>query len=201
MSTKPNPKPLIIVLLLIGGIGILASVSIALILLSPPVQSSLHDINREISHEILGIEGRLFEDTRSKQTYQVISVIDGDTIKIIYEGREESVRLIGIDAPETRHPSRPVQCFGRESSDKLKELLGGKAVYIEFDPSQGGRDRFGRLLVYVYRTEDNLFINEFMIKKGYVHEYTYNLPYKYQSEFKLAESYARMNELGLWGSC
>jgi len=75
--------------------------------------------------------------------------------------------------------------------------LSGKKVRIEKDQTQGELDKYGRTLAYVYR-DDGLFYNKYMIEQGYAHEYTYNLPYKYQSEFKAAEKSARENQLGLW---
>lgn len=131
--------------------------------------------------------------------YSVSSVVDGDTIKININGTVETIRLIGIDTPETVDPRKPVQCFGKEASNKAKELLLGKKIRVEKDSTQGDRDKYDRLLVYVYR-EDGLFFNKYMIEQGYAHEYTYDLPYKYQTEFKEAETYARENQLGLWSS-
>ena len=129
--------------------------------------------------------------------YSVASVVDGDTIKINMNGTTETLRLIGMDTPETVDPRKPVQCFGKEASNKAKELLSGQKVRIEKDSTQDERDKYGRLLAYVWR-EDGLFYNEYMIKQGYAHEYTYDLPYKYQSQFKADQTYARENQLGLW---
>jgi micrococcal nuclease len=120
-----------------------------------------------------------------------------DTIKINMNGKTETLRLIGIDTPETVDPRKPVQCFGKEASNKAKELLSGKKVRIELDPTQGERDKYDRLLAYVYR-DDGLFYNKYMIEQGYAHEYTYNTPYKYQAEFKAAQKSAQANQAGLW---
>lgn len=129
--------------------------------------------------------------------YTVASVIDGDTLKITMNGKLETLRLIGMDTPETVDPRKPVQCFGKEASNKAKELLAGKKISIETDPSQGERDKYGRLLVYVRRS-DGLFYNQYMIEQGYAHEYTYNLPYKYQNEFKAVQKEAQAAQRGLW---
>lgn len=136
------------------------------------------------------------EDTQSP-LYAVVSVVDGDTLKLSINGTTETMRLIGMDTPETVDPRKPVQCFGKEASSKAKELLSGRSVRIEEDASQGTRDKYGRLLGYVFR-DDGLFYNKHMIEQGYAHEYTYNLPYKYQAEFKAAEKSARENQRGLW---
>ena len=131
-------------------------------------------------------------------TYHLVAdVIDGDTIKISIDGKDETLRLIGLDTPETVDPRKPVQCFGKEASDKAKELLLGKRIRIESDDTQDTRDKYGRLLAYVYR-DDGLFYNKNMIEEGYAYEYTYEVPYKYQSEFKAAETSAKVGQKGLW---
>lgn len=132
----------------------------------------------------------------------VTQIVDGDTIKIDINGRTETIRLIGLDTPEVVDSREPVQCLGVEASNKAKELLAGKKVRIEMDYSQGDRDKYGRLLAYVYR-EDGLFYDKYMIEQGFAHEYTYNIPYKYQTEFKAAQKLAQENQRGLWspGAC
>jgi micrococcal nuclease len=129
--------------------------------------------------------------------YSVVKVVDGDTIHIDIDGKKETVRLIGINTPETVDPRRPVECFGKEASNKAKELLEGKKVRVETEASQGERDKYGRLLGYVFR-EDGLFVNNYLVTEGYAYEYTYNLPYKYQSEFKAAQKTAETSGRGLW---
>ncbi len=133
------------------------------------------------------------------QYYSVASVVDGDTVKININGKTETFRLIGMDTPETVDPRKEVQCFGVESSNKAKELLSGKKVKIETDVTQGTYDKYNRLLAYIYR-EDGLFYNKYMIEQGYAHEYTYNTPYKYQTDFKNAQKGAQSNKMGLWSS-
>jgi len=137
------------------------------------------------------------EQSENYQYFKVVKVVDGDTIDIDYNGKVERLRLIGIDTPETKDPRKPVQCFGIEASNKATQLLLNKSVRIETDSSQGERDKYNRLLAYVF-LQDNTFYNRYMIQNGYAHEYTYNLPYKYQSDFKSSEKYARENNLGLW---
>lgn len=130
-------------------------------------------------------------------TYSVTKVIDGDTLVVEMNGKNVKIRLIGLDTPETVDPRKPVQCFGKEASDKAKEMLSGKRVRIEQDASQGEYDKYGRLLAYVY-LPDGTLLNEYMIAEGYGHEYTYRLPYKYQKEFKAAQSRAQEEKKGLW---
>lgn len=135
--------------------------------------------------------------TTSFKYYSVSRVIDGDTIDVSIDGKVERLRLIGIDTPETVDPRKPVECFGVEASNKAKTLLIGKKVSLESDDSQGELDKYNRLLRYVF-LEDGTNINLLMIKEGYAHEYTYNLPYKYQTEFKNAQKQAEANKAGLW---
>ena len=135
--------------------------------------------------------------TQKSNLYQVVKVIDGDTIVVKIDGKDEVIRLIGINTPETVDPRRPVECFGREASDKAKEILTGKKVFLEADPTQADRDKYGRLLRYVF-LEDGTNFNKLMIMEGFAFEYTYYIPYKYQSEFKEAERKAREAKKGLW---
>jgi len=131
------------------------------------------------------------------QLYKVIRVIDGDTVNVEIDGKEESVRLIGIDSPETKDPRKPVQCFGNEASTKLSGILNGKQVELISDETQDDKDKYGRLLRYIF-VEDGTNINKFMVEEGYAFEYTYNVPYKYMDEFKQVELVAREKQLGLW---
>ena len=138
------------------------------------------------------------EEIRKSPTYQVLKVVDGDTIHISYNGKDEKVRFIGLDTPEIKDPRKPIQCFGREASAKMTELAENKKVRLEFDKTQGERDKYGRLLAFVYN-EDNKNLAYEMIRQGYGNEYTYNSnPYKYQNEFKEAAHKAREENKGLW---
>lgn len=130
-----------------------------------------------------------------RQTYKVIEVVDGDTVKVEQLG---TIRLIGINTPETRAPGRPVECFGRQATEHLTKLINGKEITLEQDSSQQEVDRYGRILAYVHHGGRN--INLAMIEDGYAYEYTYNVPYKYQQDFKLAQDDARQNNRGLWAS-
>lgn len=135
--------------------------------------------------------------TEKKPLYPVVKVIDGDTIVVKINNKNEVVRLLGINTPETVDPRRPVECFGREASNKAKEILSGKKVFLEADPSQADRDKYKRLLRYVF-LEDGTFFNKLMIMEGFAFEYTYYIPYKYQKEFKEAEKKAKEAKKGLW---
>jgi len=130
----------------------------------------------------------------------VEQVIDGDTIEIRISGKIESIRLIGIDTPETKHPTKPVQCFGPEASQFMHELLPeGTTVRLERDVE--ARDRFGRLLLYVYRMPDNLFVNYELAAQGYADTLSIEPNIMHRSDFSRAVAQARTNKLGLWKAC
>jgi micrococcal nuclease len=129
--------------------------------------------------------------------YAVTKVTDGDTLHISMEGVNETVRLIGINTPETVDPRRTVECFGKEASDRMKDLAKGKIVKLEYDNSQALRDTYGRLLAYVY-LEDGQMLNRKMVAEGYAYEYTYMKPYQYQKEFRELQKLAQSGKRGLW---
>ncbi len=161
-----------------------------------PVQKNTPVVDKSVQEEPKNNNTNQNNQT-SSDSFSVTKVVDGDTFKVSIDGLEKTIRLIGLDTPETVDPRKPVQCFGIEASNKAKELLSGKKVKLEADPSQGDLDKYGRLLRYAF-LEDGTSFNKWMIANGYGHEYTYNLPYKYQTEFKEAERLARENKLGLW---
>lgn len=139
------------------------------------------------------------EQAPTQELSSVSRVIDGDTVVLNINGKDETIRLIGINTPETKDPRKPVECFGYEASSKAKELLENKKVTLTPDSTQDTRDKYGRLLGYIH-TEDGLFFNLEMIKQGYAYEYTYNTPYKYQEDFKQAQNEAQQAKRGLWAS-
>ena len=138
----------------------------------------------------------------SIKLYNVKRIIDGDTILINYGNKDEKIRLIGVNTPESVDPRKKVECFGKEASLYTKNLLENKKVRIEFDESQGRRDKYKRLLAYVFR-DDNLFVNKAIIENGYGYEYTYIHSYKYQDNFKKMQWNASSQKKGLWadGAC
>ncbi|MBI5470687.1 thermonuclease family protein [Candidatus Kaiserbacteria bacterium] len=129
--------------------------------------------------------------------YPVARVVDGDTIVVYMNGKNVKVRLIGLDTPEIVDPRKPVQCFAKEASDKAKEMLTGKSVRLEQDPTQDTYDKYGRLLAYVFLPDGTNF-EKYMIAEGYGHEYAYRIPHKYQAEFEAAEKQALETKKGLW---
>lgn len=130
---------------------------------------------------------------------RVERVVDGDTIVVSVGGREERVRFIGINTPESVDPRRPVQCFGKEASASAKALLEGRMVLLEEDESQGSRDSNDRLLRYVW-LEDGRMANLEQVAQGFAAEYTYDTPYKYRERFRDAQRAAREGGRGLWAA-
>lgn len=130
----------------------------------------------------------------SADIVEVTRVVDGDTIVV---SNKKTVRLIGINTPETVDPHRPTQCFGKEASDKTKELLLHKVVRLEKDVSE--IDRYGRLLRYVFIGND--MINKILVEEGYAQAVSYPPDVKYIPLLKDAERTARENNKGLWGIC
>lgn len=127
------------------------------------------------------------------QTYKVVKVTDGDTIEL---SNGEKVRYIGIDTPETVHPSKSVQCFGKEASAKNTELVLNKEVRLDKDVTD--RDKYGRLLRYVY--VGDVFVNDYMVRQGYAYAYRYPPDVKFSNQFNQAQEEARSNQRGLWGA-
>lgn len=140
---------------------------------------------------------------------EVSRVVDGDTIEVVFSEDSlslntnlkpvEKVRLIGVNAPESVDPRRPVECMGKESSQYLKSILEGTKVILSSDYTQSQRDKYGRLLRYVFIPENNnTFVNQKIIEDGYAYEYTYKNTYMYQKDFKQSQKIAKSKKVGLW---
>jgi micrococcal nuclease len=130
-------------------------------------------------------------------TRTVERVVDGDTI--VVDGGER-VRFTGIDTPETVDPRRPVQCFGREASAHVNELLPeGTRVALVADVER--TDRYGRTLAYVYRATDGLFVNAALVRSGYAQAYTVPPNVAHADEFVRLQREAREAGRGLWSAC
>lgn len=135
---------------------------------------------------------------RPKGSYavKVLSVTDGDTIRVRVNGRSTPVRLIGLDAPEIS----PRQCYGTQATSRMKQLTRGGTVYIKTDGTQGSKDKYGRLLRHVY-TAGGTSVALKMIEGGYAREYTYARKYAGQDSHRKAQSRAKAAKRGLWKSC
>lgn len=127
-------------------------------------------------------------------------VVDGDTLKVVIDGKIERVRLIGVDTPETKHPKKPVQYYGKEAYNFTKSQLEGKIVYLEFDVGQ--RDRYKRLLAYVWldenETDPRKMFNSILLLDGYAQIMTIQPNVRYVDYFKKYQAEARENNRGLW---
>lgn len=140
------------------------------------------------------------DDQNTTVTATVLFVIDGDTVELEIAGMTERVRLLGIDAPESVHPSEPEQCFGAEASAALTDLLPiGSMVEVVRDLE--ARDRFDRLLLYLYRAEDGLFVNEWLVRNGLADTSFFEPNTALAPALTAARSGAREESAGLWGSC
>jgi micrococcal nuclease len=153
-----------------------------------------------------GLDGRRDTTTatpiaaRAPGLASVTRVVDGDTIVVSLGGRDERVRLIGIDTPETVSPVKPVQCYGKQASAHTKALLPpGTGVRLVRDVE--ARDVYGRLLAYVYRQSDGLFVNLELASDGYASLLTYPPNVAHVAQFRDAVAAARQRDVGLWRTC
>jgi endonuclease YncB( thermonuclease family) len=128
---------------------------------------------------------------------QVSRIVDGDTLVVEVEGVERTIRLIGVDTPESVHPTEPVEPFSREASQFLSNLLLGESVYIVHDTATAPEDRYGRTLAYLHRWPDGLFVNLEIVRQGYGKAYL-DYPFEYLDLFSALESKARDSGKGLW---
>ena len=131
--------------------------------------------------------------------YRVVQFSDGDTIQIDMNGKTEKVRLLGVDTPETNDPRKSVQCYGQAASAFTKQLIGTNSVRIASDPLNANRDRYSRLLRYVY-LPDGTLVNAEIIKQGYGFAYL-NFPFTKSDEFRKHEIAAKEAGKGLWSNC
>jgi micrococcal nuclease len=129
----------------------------------------------------------------------VTRVVDGDTVHVRIGGDDEAVRYIGIDTPETVKPGTPVQCFGKAASAYNHRLVEGQPVRLRFDAER--RDRYGRLLAYVYRDRDGLFVNAALVRGGYATTLSIAPNTAHARQFSALERRARRGRRGLWRAC
>lgn len=131
--------------------------------------------------------------------YAVTRFSDGDTITVDMNGTKETIRMIGVDTPETHDPDVPVQCYGPAASAYTKNLIGKNKVRLEADPTNQNRDRYDRLLRYVYLPDGRLVQAE-IIKNGYGFAYTL-FPFTKSKEFVSLQEQAKGQNKGLWSNC
>lgn len=148
----------------------------------------------------------LAENEASKQVaeaqpglYAIKRFVDGDTIVVDMDGKPETVRMIGIDTPETHKPNTPVQCYGPAAANYTKTIIGSNKVRLESDSKSTNRDRYDRLLRYAYLPDGRLVAAE-LIKNGYGFAYT-DFPFTKSNEFVGYQQSAKNENKGLWGNC
>jgi len=133
----------------------------------------------------------------ARQRATVVRVIDGDTILVDLGGRRERVRYIGVDTPETVAPNQPVECFGKEAAAANEDLVDGETVRLVFDAER--RDRYGRLLAYVYA--DGTFVNARLVEAGYATTLEIEPNTSRAGRLGRLEAAAGREGAGLWGAC
>lgn len=131
--------------------------------------------------------------------YNVTEFADGDTITVDMNGTPEKIRFIGVDTPETQDPRKAVQCYGKAASAFTKKFIGNQPVRLEADPTNTNRDRYNRLLRYVY-LQDGTLVNAEIIKQGYGFAYT-SFPFTKLEEFRGHQQQAQDQKSGLWSYC
>jgi len=139
------------------------------------------------------------DEPAGAETARVVRVVDGDTIRVALPSGEEPVRYIGIDTPESVKPGSPVECFAKRASAFNGELVAGERVRLVRDVEE--RDRYGRLLAYVYRARDDLFVNAELVRRGYATVATFPPNVAHEHEFKMLARRARLSGRGLWSEC
>lgn len=148
------------------------------------------------------VGGETAEQNRTADRATVIDVVDGDTVRLRIDGHQESVRLIGIDTPETKHPTKGVQCFGPQASDFMTRLLpAGTELRIERDVE--ARDSYDRLLLYLFAAtpDGERFINLELVTRGYARPLSIEPNVRYRRLFVDAAIDAERNLRGLWRVC
>jgi micrococcal nuclease len=129
----------------------------------------------------------------------VTRVVDGDTVHVRVGARDETVRYIGMDTPETVKPHTPVQCFGQAASAANRRLVAGARVDLRLDAE--ARDRYGRVLAYVYRHRDGLFVNAALVRGGFATILTIPPNVSHAADLRGLQRDARARRRGLWGAC
>ena len=129
----------------------------------------------------------------------VTRVVDGDTIHVALAGQDETVRYIGVDTPESVKPGTPVECFAKAASAANHRLVDGRRVRLDYDAER--RDRYGRLLAYVYRREDGAFVNASLVRDGYARPLTIPPNVRFADRFTALARVAREERRGLWRAC
>ena len=134
-----------------------------------------------------------------REVGRVVRVVDGDTIHVQLGGRREKVRYIGVDTPESVKPGTPVQCFAKRAGAFNRHLVAGERVRLVLDAEH--RDRYGRLLAYVYRASDGVFVNAALVRRGYAQPLTIAPNVAHAKQFRRLAAAARHAGRGMWSAC
>ena len=137
--------------------------------------------------------------TNQPGLYTVKRFVDGDTIAVDMNGTTETIRFIGIDTPETHKPNSPVQCYGPAAAAYTRNRIGAQRIRLVSDSLSTNRDRYNRLLRYVYLT-DGTNLNQELVAKGYAFAYL-SFPFTKSDDFAAAQQSAQDGHKGLWGNC
>ena len=170
-----HPKKLAVYMIVVGGLVMV---------------SQLQPLGRPIRRIVIQNQPGL---------YKVVFDIDGDTLVVDMNGKPEKIRLIGVDTPETHDPRKPVQCYGLKAAALTKSKTEKHVIRLVADPLSTNRDRYSRLLRYVY-LQDGTFWNEQLIRLGYGFAYT-GFPFSRSEQFINDQTYAQKQHLGLWHDC
>jgi len=136
------------------------------------------------------------ESKKNNTLWSVKRIVDGDTF-VVQDGSKKGlkIRLIGVNCPETKHPRKPVEYFGKEATQYMKKLIADKEVKLEYDIER--KDRYGRTLAYVY-LKNGTFVNAKLVEEGYAQVATYPPNVKHTAMFVKLQRHARENNKGLW---
>jgi len=146
---------------------------------------------------VMACSSRLDQDSLNKPVARVTKVVDGDTLHVLYRGREDRVRLIGVDTPEVPWFGGRGQCFGPEAARYTASRLGGRVIWLQFDLQF--RDRYGRILAYVYLGQE--LFNLTLVRMGYADADPVPPNMRMAATFAAAEATARASDLGRWSAC
>jgi micrococcal nuclease len=163
------------------------------------LRSTFLALSMALAASLSGCSAPAAEPAGQGAAVRVVRVVDGDTIRVALPSGEEPVRYIGIDTPESVKPGAPVECFAKRASAFNERLVAGERVRLVRDVE--ARDRFGRLLAYVYRERDGLFVNAELVRRGYATVATFPPNVAHENDFRRLANRARLSGRGLWSEC
>lgn len=187
---------------LLSSLIIPALIAIFIINQPDPVSKSTSDTLTIPEITILDSTSSAFGEKKLAANAEALRVVDGDTLVVKLDGEEGEwkIRMLGINTPESVDPRRPVECFGKEASEKLARIMEVKRIRLEPDPQADERDKYGRLLRNVW-LEDGTDVNALMVREGYAYAYlSFPLDRQRKAELKKLETEAKVSGVGLWAT-